>query len=356
MRAGAITMFGNVVNAIEQIFDMTAAYSKVKSRYLTDAFKTMVSDKEGTVKYVMDSSVYMRGRMSAEILAANGRMEQALRPGKLKKIDRWLIDQAYFMQMSVDNFCGPLTWIASYNQATESGLSHSDAVLQADSVVRQVFGANAAEDISNFESGTPMKRLFTQFTGYFVQRANLIAGEYSKIQRSDIANKKAAAAILLLQVFLLPALIGAALRKFAAGSDDDETFSSWLLDVFGWGTFNYGLSMGGHAGQIANVALDWYRGKSFSSGRVFYPPAFSMIENAFKFRKWEDSNGDFDVSKFVQDMAEIERIVPGLPIIPARPFATAKYIYDVVTDEIEPTGVYDFVRGVVTGRASADSK
>ena len=355
-RAGAITMFGNVVNAIEQVFDMTAAYSKVKGRYLTDAFRTMVSDRAGTVKAVMDASDYMRGRMSAEIMAANGRLEQALRPGRLKKLDRWLIDHAYFLQASVDNFCGPLTWMAAYNQATESGLSHRDAVLQADSVVRQVFGANAAEDVANFEAGGTLKRLFSQFTGYFIQRANLISGEYSKIQRSDIANKKAAVAILLLQTALLPAWIGAALRKFAAGGDDDETYASWLLDVFGWGTFNYGLSMGGQVGQIANAAIDRLRGKSFASGRVFYPPVIKMIEDAFKFRKWEDSSGDFDVSKFVQDMAEIERVVPGLPIIPARPVATARYIYDVATDEVEPTGGYDFVRGVVTGRASADSR
>ena len=355
-RAGAITMFGNVVNAIEQVFDMTAAYSKVKGRYLTDAFRTMVSDRAGTVKAVMDASDYMRGRMSAEIMAANGRLEQALRPGRLKKLDRWMIDHAYFLQASVDNFCGPLTWMAAYNQATAYGLSHRDAVSQADSVVRQVFGANAAEDVANFEAGGSLKRLFSQFTGYFIQRANLISGEYSKIQRSDIANRKAAVAILLLQTALLPAWIGAALRKFAAGGDDDETYASWLLDVFGWGTFNYGLSMGGLAGQISNAALDWYRGKSFSSGRVFYPPAIKMIEDAFKFRKWEDSSGDFDVSKFIQDMAEIERVVPGLPIIPARPVATARYIYDVATDEVQPTGGYDFVRGVVTGRASADSR
>ena len=355
-RAGAITMFGNVVNAIEQVFDMTAAYSKVKGRYLTDAFRTMVSDRAGTVKAVMDASDYMRGRMSAEIMAANGRLEQALRPGRLKKLDRWLIDHAYFLQASVDNFCGPLTWMAAYNQATAYGLSHRDAVSQADSVVRQVFGANAAEDVANFEAGGSLKRLFSQFTGYFIQRANLISGEYSKIQRSDIANRKASVAILLLQTALLPAWIGAALRKFAAGGDDDETYASWLLDVFGWGTFNYGLSMGGLAGQISNAALDWYRGKSFSSGRVFYPPAIKMIEDAFKFRKWEDSSGDFDVSKFIQDMAEIERVVPGLPIIPARPVATARYIYDVATDDVKPTGGYDFVRGVVTGRASADSR
>lgn len=357
-RAGAITMFGNVVNAIEQVFDMTAAYSKVKGRYLTDAFRTMVSDRAGTVKAVMDASDYMRGRMSAEIMAANGRLEQALRPGRLKKLDRWLIDHAYFLQASVDNFCGPLTWMAAYNQATESGLSHRDAVLQADSVVRQVFGANAAEDVANFEAGGTLKRLFSQFTGYFIQRANLISGEYSKIQRSDIANKKAAVAILLLQTALLPAWIGAALRKFAAGGDDDETYASWLLDVFGWGTFNYGLSMGGQVGQIANAAIDRLRGKSFASGRVFYPPAFKIIEDFIKSWKIlpDIYNGELDTRKFIRYLTSIENAIPGIPIIPARPVATARYIYDVATDEVQPTGGYDFVRGVVTGRASADSR
>ena len=357
-RAGVSIMFGNIVNAIEQIFDMTSAYSKVKSRYLTDAFKTMVSDRSGTVQAVMDASSYMRGRMNAEIMAANGLFEQALRPGKLKNLDRWLIDNAYFLQASVDNFCGPLTWTAAYNQATEAGLSHSDAVAQADSVVRQVFGANAAEDISNFEGGTPLQRMFTQFTGYFVQRANLFAGEYSKIQRSDIANKKAAAAILLLQTVLLPAWIGAALRKIAAGSDDDETFGSWLIDVFGWGTLNYGLSMGGLGGQALNVATDYHRGKSFSSGRVFYPPAIKLVEDFFKaFKIFPDAwNGELDVPKFMKYMSDFERVVPGLPVIPARPMASLRYAHDFATDEVNPISGYDFVRGMATGRASSDSK
>lgn len=357
-RAGVSIMFGNIVNAVEQVFDMTAAYSKVKGRYLTDAFKTIVSDRAGTVQAVMEASPYMRGRMSAEIMVANGMIEQALRPGKLKKLDRWLIDNAYFLQASVDNFCGPLTWTAAYNQATEGGLSHSDAVAQADSVVRQIFGANAAEDVSNFEGGAPLKRMFTQFTGYFVQRANLVAGEHSKIQRSDIANKKAAAAILLLQTVLLPAWIGAALRKVAAGSDDDDTFGSWLMDVFGWGSLNYGLSMGGWGGQAINVATDYHRGKSFSSGRVFYPPAIKLVEDFFKaFKIFPDAwNGELDVPKFMKYMSDFERVVPGLPVIPARPVASLRYAHDVANDEVNPTSGYDFVRGIATGRASPDSK
>lgn len=357
-RAGVSIMFGNIVNAVEQVFDMTAAYSKVKGRYLTDAFKTIVSDRAGTVQAVMEASPYMRGRMSAEIMVANGMIEQALRPGKLKKLDRWLIDNAYFLQASVDNFCGPLTWTAAYNQATEGGLSHSDAVAQADSVVRQIFGANAAEDISNFEGGAPLKRMFTQFSGYFVQRANLVAGEHSKIQRSDIANKKAAAAIMFLQTVLLPAWIGAALRKVAAGSDDDETFGSWLLGVFGWGTLNYGLSMGGWGGQAFNVATDYHRGKSFSSGRVFYPPAIKLVEDFFKaFKIFPDAwNGELDVPKFMKYMSDFERVVPGLPVIPARPVASLRYAHDVANDEVNPTSGYDFVRGIATGRASPDSK
>ncbi len=357
-RAGVSIMFGNIVNAVEQVFDMTAAYSKVESRYLTDAFKTIVSDRAGTVQSVMEASPYMRGRMSAEIMAANGLIEQALRPSKLKKLDRWLIDNAYFLQASVDNFCGPLTWTAAYNQATEGGLSHSDAVAQADSAVRQIFGANAAEDISNFEGGAPLKRMFTQFTGYFVQRANLVAGEGRKILRSDIANKKAAAAIMFLQTVLLPAWIGAALRKVAAGSDDDETFASWLMDVFGWGTLNYGMSMGGWGGQAFNVATDYHRGKSFSSGRVFYPPAIKLIEDFFKaFKIVPDAlNGDLDVQKFLKYMADFERVIPGLPVVPSRPLASARYALDVASDKVEPTSGYDFVRGMVTGRASADSK
>lgn len=364
-RAGIATMFFNVVNALEGFVDLTAVYSKVKAAHIHDAFKQMATNRKATVESVLEMSPYMKERLRSEANAAMEKLDQALRPSKLRKVENWMADHAYFLQEMVDGFTAPTAWLAAYNQASENGIAHEEAVLQADSVVRQTFGTNQAEDLANRETGGIWKRLFTQFTGYFVQRANLIAGKLTKISDSDmaIADKRKSVFFLLLQSVFLPAWIGGVIRKAAMGAapwDEDEDgnslFAQWMKDVFGWTVASYVVGLGGVTvfGRVASTAIDAYTSERMASGRIFSTPMMKPIEDVMKIAAGVVSkkDGTVNINKLVNATAGAANLVPILPVIPNRVMASGKYIVKSATGDIKPTGAVDFVRGAITGKAS----
>ena len=79
----------------------------------------------------------------------------------------------------------------------------------------------------SFAAGNLLKRLFKQFTGCFVQRVNMMADEYSKIQRRQ-SSERNGVDILLFD----SSLIRVALQKHTTKIGDDKTFICWLLGVF----------------------------------------------------------------------------------------------------------------------------
>ncbi len=361
-RSGCAIMFGNWINAVEGFFDLTAAFSVVDGKHVRQAFGKMMSDRKQTIDFVMASSVYMKNRLQSGANNANNRLEQALNPSTFRKMDRWVMDHAYFMQEAVDGFTAPLVWTAAYNQASVSGLEHEEAVQQADKTVRSVFGSTNPEDIAKWEGGSAFRRMFTQFTGYFVNRLNLNISEVNKIvadENKGIAQKAASITMLFMKTIMLPAWIGALIRKAIGGSDKDESWAAWLADVLGWSTVEYALGMGGYVGQGANALVGTLRDPFKSSGRVFYPPALKLFGdigmNTYKvYSAWQ--KGDNVADKVVGFGANMNNLVPILPVIPNRLTAGVGYLAKVKSGKVKPTSTVDFVRGIATGRASPDSK
>lgn len=349
VRAGASIMFGNIINSIEQFVDVTAAASKVKPSFLYSGFRLYMSDRKGVSANVKEMSTFMRNRLDSELLALNGHIERSLRnPSRMQKADRWMTDNAYFMQTAVDDFTSVFVWTGSYNQSIASGVSHTEAIAQADSVIRQSMGTNAAEDISNWESGSPLKRMFAQFSGFFVQRGNLMSSEISKLSRDGgLGNHKAQVAAQLMYLWLLPAWIGDALRKALGGDDDD--FGGWLL-AMGLSPIRFGLALGGPVGTALSAGLDKATGKYVGGGRIFYPPAIKMLEDALSTFGWFSGNKVLNAKNVARDLSAISRVAPGVPIVPNRPQRSIEYMTDVVSGEEEPTGPVDFTRGVVSGQ------
>ena len=73
----------------------------------------------------------------------------------------------------------------------------------------------------SFAGGNLLKRLFKQFTGCFVQRVNMMADEYSKIQRRQ-SYKRNEVDILLFDTGLACVVH----RKFIVGCGDNKTLVS----------------------------------------------------------------------------------------------------------------------------------
>ncbi len=324
-------------------------------------------------KAIAEKSEYMRSRFGKSQIAMMDNIDSILiDAGTLKKADRWLMQHAYWMQQLVDDRMSTITWTAAYNDAIQDGKSELQAIRHADRIVRKVFASQNAEDVSNIEAGTAFKRLFTQFSGFFVVRSNLVATELGKIAReagakgSDsattkalkiLSNKKMKAAILLLTKIVVPAIVDTELALLLKGlmpGDDD-----WMREMF-IGSAGYVSGLGGPYANllgesvinVANVATGG-RISSYDS-RLASAPAISILEDVLKQSALIAKGGITPerIMKFGTDLT----VMPIAPVVPMQVTRQATYLAGVAGGKIRPTGTVDFVRGMATGTASADSR
>lgn len=366
-RAGAMFMFNNVKNVVQSSADFLVAASEVKPGNLMAA--VLNHDR----KAIAEKSEYMRSRFGKSQIAMMDNIDSILiDAGTLKKADRWLMQHAYWMQQLVDDRMSTITWTAAYNDAIQDGKSELQAIRHADRIVRKVFASQNAEDVSNIEAGTAFKRLFTQFSGFFVVRSNLVATELGKIAReagakgSDsattkalkiLSNKKMKVAILLLTKIVVPAIVDTELALLLKGlmpGDDD-----WMREMF-IGSAGYVSGLGGPYANllgegvinVANVATGG-RISSYDS-RLASAPAISILEDVLK-QSALIAKGGITPERIMKLGTDLT-VMPVAPVVPMQVTRQAVYLAGVAGGKIKPTGGYDFIRGMVTGRASADSR
>lgn len=119
------------------------------------------------------------------------------------------------------------TWIAAYHRAIENGKSpdgeFSEAVLEADSVVRITMGSGAPKDLSQVQRGGELYRLFTMFysamNAIYAQQALTIAA----IRDGRMTLPQIVSAAFYL--WFLPAVLDDLIA--GRGPDDDDDWWSW---------------------------------------------------------------------------------------------------------------------------------
>jgi hypothetical protein len=361
-RAGMAAMFGNVVNAAQQITGFSIAAVKVKPKYMLGAMAHYVTNPRQMANDVAEASPYMEGRMRNEVAAMNDQIKDILiDPGLYERTQQWTMRHAYFMQSAVDNVMSPIIWTAARNQALEQGQSEKEATRFADATVRQTQGSTLPEDISNWEAGSSFSRMFSQFAGYFNMQANLLGTEFQTIARDMGLRKGAGRGLYVtLMAFLIPAWTSELIvQAFRGGPEDEdkdgEYLDDWLQAVFGMATLRGAAAMVPIFGQAASAVVNAMNDKPYDD-RLATSPAISMIEAAFKspVSLYKAMFEDGDKSKAVKDVASLISLFTGIPAnIAARP---ASYMVDVAEGDVQPTGPVDAARGAVTGRASPDSK
>jgi hypothetical protein len=361
-RAGMAAMFGNVVNAAQQITGFTIAAVKVRPKYLVGAMAHYAANPRQMSADVVEASPYMAGRISNEVAAMNDAIKDILiNPGLYEQTQQWTMRHAYFMQSAVDNVMSPIIWIAARNQALEQGQDEREAGRFADATVRQTQGSTLPEDISNWEGGSSFSRMFSQFAGYFNMQANLLGTEFQTISRDMGLRKGAGRGLYVtLMAFLVPAWVSEIIvQAFRGGPDDEdkdgEFLDDWLQAVFGMATLRGATAMIPIFGQVGNAVVNAGNSKPYDD-RLATSPAISMIESAVKapWTLYKAMFEDGDKSKSVKDVASLVSLTTGIPAnIAARPLS---YAADVQEGDVVPTGPADMARGLVTGRASPASK
>lgn len=360
-RAGMTLMFANLSNTVQQITGFSMAAVKVKPSLMLKAAAQFAASPKEIKRQVAEASPFMADRMHNEVAAMNDAVEQILvNPSLLERGQEWTRHHAYFLQSAVDNTMSPIIWTAAYNQAIEQKMSASDAARFADGVIRQTQGSTLPEDVSRFETGPAMVRVFTQFVGYFNMMANTNATAMKQIV-DEMGMRKGAGKLIYVALagLLVPIWVAEAIAQAFRGGPDDEDddgyLDDWLMAVFGMGTLRGLTAQVPIVGQAAQMVASRFNDNP-ADDKFSLSPAVSLIESSAGAPAsiYKAIMDDGNAMKAVKDTAAAATLITGLPFYAAaRPIG---YLAGVADDRVEPTSAADMARGLVTGVASKDSR
>ena len=367
-RTGMSIMFANLRNAMQQTTGLFPSALMVNKGELKNALSTYLGSPMKTAESVAALSPFMDERMHSQIFEMQERMnELLLNPSKYAQFKDWTKQHAYFLQSAFQNSVDIVTWTGKYNQVlAEIGTdmteaeAQAEAVQQADAAVRLTQGSMSTEDVARFEVGTPFWKTMTQFMGYFNMLANLNADEYIKVFR-DMGWRGNKGKLLMIYIlgFAAPTLVADAIaRSLGQGWDDDD--DGYLDDVADWlfGSQARAAAAMVPFGSAAYTALTTAFNDKPYDDRITSSPSISSIEaSTIGVGKAIINIADDDkelTGKNVRDVLTLVSNVTGIPVaVLGRPIS---YQVDVARGKVEPTNPLDYMRGLMTGVPSAESK
>ena len=367
-RTGIAIMFANITNAMQQLTGWFPAMTQVKGTYLKSALWDYTKAPSKVADEVAELSPFMADRMNNQVFDLQETMnELLLNPSRYDKIQSWAGKHGYFLQQAFQNMVDVTTWTATYNQTlaelgadVKDAAAQKEAVARADATVRLTQDSLAAEDIAAFQVGSPFYKTLIQFGGYFNMLANLNASEYTKIFR-DLGwrGNKGKLFMTYLLGFALPMLMADAIVRSLGGQWDDEDDDGYIDEFAEW--FFMSQVRGATAlvpfGTAAMVPFNALNDKPYDD-RMSTSPSVSMLEAStvgVVQAGINVVNPEKDITgKNVRDVLTLISLATGIPLmIVGKPVG---YAVDVANDKINPTSGADYVRGLITGKASEDSK
>ena len=355
-------MMLNFLNAVQQVTGFAPAMYKVGARPMGRALVQYMKNPKAAHEKIYEASSFMRYRNT--ILADN--MQKAvidivLDTSKYAKVKDAAQAHGYIFQKIFQSWVDGTTWMAAYDNALAKNMNEREAVRYADSIVRDTQGSTSAEDISKFEAGSPMMRLFTMFYSYFNTQSNLILTEVQNIVRTTSGlDRTKKLGYLYLMAFAVPSFMAELIVKGLKDDlpDDDDDDGSVIDDWLAWFTgsqLRYATAMVPFAGQVINSAVNAYDDKPYND-RIALSPVVSMAETLTRTPKsiYQAVTDDGDVSRAIQNTLTSLGFVTGLPLGQlGKPLG---YAADVAEGDTEIDSPLDPLRGIVAGPPPADKR
>ena len=353
-RSGMGIMMFNLSNTVQQLVGWFPAALKVRKRFLTRALWTYARNPDLLAQSVAAASPFMATRTADQMSDIGAQLDDLLLdPTKYQQAADFAQRHAYVMQGKFQNLVDLVTWQGAFEQALTEGEDFQEAVRSADSAIRETQGSLSPEDVSAWETGSALKRLFTQFYSYFSAQGNLLG--------TELGNSKTLtrAGYVYVMGLMLPALVSEVIRRsFGPGWDDedDDGYLDMFLDVFFGSQWRYATGVVPLAGALVNLALNGFNDKRYDDQLVATPVQSTLTQAAAAphdlYRLAATGEGQ---KAAVRDTATLLTLVTGVPLFAAagRPLG---YLADINEGKVRPTGSGDFVRGLVTGTASNASK
>lgn len=342
--AGTAAMFGNVVNAAQNISGAVLAAAKVKPKFLALASQDIIRAPRETRDTIHDLSQYMRDRHAKgnTVYEVRDRID-TLRESSNKlvrgyqQMQRFLSRNTYWLQELTQKPLDRVVWLGAYKQEIERSGSESRAVAAGDAAVRQTQGDTLAVSLARGEKGSEFVKLFTQFSSWFVMMGSLRA---RAVRDPGDFMVLAAAAFPMLLSLGLGEVIGEMLRP---GGDKDDDLDTTALRVMR----NTAIALprvAGLPGNVASAVVAALLDGDVYQQRMPAPPAISTLSRALSEGN-QLLHGDEVTTSDAMDFAEAASVLLGLPVTPVTRRVRAGF--GVATRD----GEEEFsARGLLTGR------
>ena len=367
-RTGVGIMFANISNAMQQLTGYFPAMLKVEPRYLKGALGQYLQAPNKFANEIAELSPFMAERQNTQIFDIQDNLNELLiNPNEFEKVQKWATHHGYFLQQAFQNQVDSVVWAASYEKTMAElpktftfEQARAEAIQQADANVRLTQDSLSAEDLPAFMVTTPFIKTFLQFGNYFNMIANLNGTAYKKIMR-DLGwrGNKGKLFMTYLLGFAMPAFVADMIvRALGEGFIDDEE-DGIADDFMGW---YFGSQIRSAAalvpfGTAALVGINMLDNKPYND-RITVSPSVSILEASLRAPITTIlalTSEDKDLSgRNVKDLLTFLSLVTGVPLtILGKPIG---YQVDVNQGKIDPTGLPDYVRGLITGKASGKSR
>lgn len=276
-------MTANSTVVLEQLTHFPSVLVRVGARDLSAAAWRYTTSHAAMAEEIGELSPFMRTRISAGLDIARQQADRILLdPTVFENARDFTNAHSSFLMTGIQSVMDHVVWSAAYDRAMET-MEPSEAVRHADATVRELLGSYGAEDVSRIEAGTPIQKLFTMFTGFFLTKANVLHTEIAISKQLGLPQNKGRLASAAFFGFLVPAMIGAGIRNAMAGKgaldqQDDEGTLHALLSFFGQSAFDMGARMVPFAGPaIASFENYVVHGRSLE---LLTSPATKMAADA----------------------------------------------------------------------------
>ena len=208
----------NVMSAAMQPTGITQSISVVGANWVGLGVSRYLADIGGSTRNVNELSEFMANRARTRFRELNELRNSVEDQSPYKE---WLGRYAYFLMMRCQQMVDVPTWIGAYEKAQAEGVTDDKAIALADQAVIDSQGSGMLKDLSAIERGGAAQKLFTVFYSYMNTALNI---GIVKTMSAEIGKRKAKMAADYLLLYVLPPVLGFAIKEALTptGDDDDD--------------------------------------------------------------------------------------------------------------------------------------
>lgn len=229
-RIGATTaaLGWNIITSLLQPLGLTQSIVRIGPEWVAKGVKTWLGSPKKMYSeipgMIYEKSTFMKHRaqsMNRELAEVSGKLKPGITPAVVK-------DSFFFLIQEMQKVVDIPTWLGQYEKSMTEHGNEKDAIAEADQAVIDAQAHGQQKDLSRFQRGGPMMKLFTMFSSYFVRTWNLTAESYGTKDMTKAADV-GKFTVDLMMLYVIPAAISAAVFDVAiqaaiGGDPDEDTF------------------------------------------------------------------------------------------------------------------------------------